>query len=75
MQTIRRKVKVFLHCLLKLHRRGIVHHSNANGLKLWTTWVCADCAERLPIRTTLTEADRAWARKVLAEHPELRTKE
>lgn len=67
-QRVKRKIKVFFHCLFRLHRRGIIHCENHNGTEKWRTWACATCAEAAPwfrhTKSKLTQDDLDWAAKV-----------
>jgi hypothetical protein len=69
-QSIWRKLRVWLHCLFRLHRRGVVHHANQGKTEGWTIWVCETCAAHVLCRlrhTGLTNKDIQWATKSVAK--------
>lgn len=70
-QPFKRKIRIFLHCLFRFHRRGIYRWRRANELLPHYSWVCATCAPRhVRFRSDLTPQDIEWAEQLVAQHPE-----
>jgi hypothetical protein len=71
-QSIKRKIAIWLHCLFRFHKRGVIHLSNESGSDKWTNWACATCADRqyAQMKREATPEDIMWARKLAREHPE-----
>lgn len=74
-QSPKRKIKVWFHCLIHWHRRGVIPCANNTMTERWTKWVCADCAEKqfTTITSEPTPADIQWATNAIKAHPEWET--
>lgn len=72
-QSIKRKLKIWIHCLVRSHQLGVYQWRSESDPALHRNWVCADCAEKhVNTKPQLSKADKAWAERLINEHPEWR---